>query len=327
VRIIGVLAVRDGQRVVTNATATVLRAAVGLPQSDSISTVRASTADAGVLDAALVHIGGNITGSGRSAEDELILTVDDGSGAVEVLFDRHVSFASGPFVPGAVLNATGVLVPTGTGTWRLKPRAAADARASYPLVTLAQARALPTGKIVQVRAIALNGWSDFGDASVNLLDSTETIRVVNVPNAVIFRGDSVLVYGVAESFNGQPVLRGLPVPPGPGPAVIRQGVGVPAPDSVSTGTARTADAGQRDADQVRVRGRISAVAQSGIDVLLTVTDGTGDLIVRLHPASRFPAASFTVGDTVRVSGLLVPTTTGTWELRPRSVDEIAVVGT
>jgi hypothetical protein len=30
------------------------------------------------------------------------------------------------FIPGARFDITGVLVPTGAGTWRLKPRSALD---------------------------------------------------------------------------------------------------------------------------------------------------------------------------------------------------------
>jgi hypothetical protein len=34
----------------------------------------------------------------------------------------------GDFVPGNSFDIVGVLVPTGSGTWRLKPRSVADLR-------------------------------------------------------------------------------------------------------------------------------------------------------------------------------------------------------
>ena len=330
IRLVGVLGTRDGQRVLTDASASVMRAGVGVPVADSVSTTIARTAQGGVRDANQVRIAGSIIGSQTLSNGDIVLTVDDGSGAAlaaEVVLDRDLTFAAGPYVVGALLDVRGVLVPTGTGTWRVKPRGSADAQASYARVTVAQARGMPAGKVVQIRAIALNGWSDFGDASVHISDATGTMRVIALPSAMIFRGDSVLIHGSVETVNGQPMLRGLPVPPGPGPSVLLQGIGVPTPDSLSTGEARTASGGTRDAGQVRVRGRITTVANDGFDMLLTITDGSGDLLVRLKPSSRFPAGSFTVNSTVRVSGVLVPTAAGTWDLRPRSVDEIAIVGT
>jgi hypothetical protein len=324
IRLVGVMGTRSGQPVLTGATASVLRAGAGLPAPDSISTLAARTAQQGARDADRVRVAGSITGSQAVSGGGTLFTVDDGSGALEVLVAPGITLPPGPFVPGALLDVTGVLVPTGTGTWRLKPTRAADASASYPTATVAEARALPAGRLVQLRAIALNGWSDFGDGSVHLIDGTGTIRVIGVPSSFIFRGDSVLIHGTAESFNGQPVLRALGVPPGPAPAVLLQGVGTPAADSVSTLVASTADGGARDADQFRVRGTISLRVQAGADLLLTVSDGSGDLVVRLQPSQRFPAGSFNVGDVVRVAGVLVPTPSGAWELKPRSVAEITV---
>jgi hypothetical protein len=327
IRLVGVLGTRDGQRVITDASATVIRAGIGVPAADSVSTALARTAQGGVRDANQVRVAGAIIGTQALTGGDIVLTVDDGSGSVEILFDRDIVFAPGPYVVGALLDVRGVLVPTGTGTWRVKPRGFADAVASYARATVAQARAMPAGKVVQIRAIALNGWSDFGDASVHIADATGTMRVIALPSAMIFRGDSVLIHGSVEMVNGQPMLRGLPVPPGPGPSVLLQGASVTTPDSVSTGTARTANGGTRDADQVRVRGRISTIVTEGADMVITINDSSGDLLVRLKPSSRFPAGSFAVNQVIRVSGVLVPTPVGTWELRPRSVDEIAIIGT
>jgi hypothetical protein len=325
IRLVGVMGTRDGQPVLSNVSATVVRTGVGLPLPDSIATARARTADQGVRDAGVVRVVGTITGSQGLPTGDGLFTINDGSGTVEVLYDGNINFPPGSYVPGALLDVTGVLVPTGTGTWRVHPRSGADSKAYFPTVTIAQARSLPQGRTVQIRATALNGWSDFGDASLHIADATGTMRIINVPGLSNVRGDSLLVHGTVESFNGQPVLRALPVPPGPGPAVLLTGLLAPTPDSVSTLVASTAAGGTRDADQLRVRGTISVVAAQANDVLLTISDGSGDLVIRLQPASRFTAGLYKVDDHIRVSGVLVPTPTGTWELKPREPGEIAVV--
>ena len=171
-----------------------------------------------------------------------------------------------------------MLIPKGDGTWQLKPRTATDAVANHPTVTVAEARALPAGKTVAVRGIALNGWVTFGDASVHVKDATGSIRIVNLPTATIFAGDSVRIIGTVAIVNGQPVLVGV------GSAILLAGVGVPAPPVVSTLVASTANTGALDAAQVEVTGTISVAAPDSVvvgDVLLTISDGTGNVVVRL----------------------------------------------
>ncbi len=63
--------------------------------------------------------------STATVTDGVLLTVDDGSGAVGVLVDASVLVDLTPFVPGAVVDVVGVLVPD-SGVWVLKPRAAGD---------------------------------------------------------------------------------------------------------------------------------------------------------------------------------------------------------
>lgn len=55
-----------------------------------------------------------------------VLTVDDGSGGLEVLLDKDVGFSLNPFDLDVVIDAIGVLLPTGEGAWQLKPRSDAD---------------------------------------------------------------------------------------------------------------------------------------------------------------------------------------------------------
>ncbi|CAN5897418.1 hypothetical protein BH23GEM9_BH23GEM9_31780 [soil metagenome] len=322
IRLVGLMGTRDGQPVLSNASATVMRSGVGLPQPDSISAARARSADQGTRDAGAVRVVGTITGSQSLPSGDNQITISDGSGSVDVIHDSNIAFPPGSYTPGKMLDVTGVLVPSGSGTWRIHPRSAAESKASFPLVTVAEARALPANRTVQIRATALNGWADFGNASIHIRDGTGAIRIINVPQTTVVRGDSVLIHGTVESDQGQPVLRALTFP---APAVLLTGLVAPPPDSVSTLVASTAAGGTRDADQFRVRGLISFVEVLGADVLLTLSDGSGDLVVRLQPASRFPSALYKIGDVIRVSGVLAPTATGTWELKPRQPGEIAIV--
>lgn len=319
VRLVGTMTLRDGQPVLGSATAMVLVQAVGLPLPDSISTQRVRTADGGTRDAGLVRAAGMIIGSQQLPGGDRLLTFNDGSGPAEVLI--RGAFA-GTFNAGSILSATGVLVPTAGGTWRLRTRSGADASASFESVTIAQARALPAGRIVQIRGIALNGWVTFGDGSVHLQDNTGTIRVINLPFASIFQGDSIRITGTVTARNGQPVLSGS------GADILLAGIGTATPDSVSTETAASAQNGARDAGQVRIRGTISDASQSGGDLLLTVSDGSGDLVVRLDVDVGFPIpGAWKAGDIIRARGVLVPASDGaSWELKPRALTEIAVVG-
>jgi hypothetical protein len=60
----------------------------------------------------------------------LEVTVDDGSGPLDVLIDAEVPISFNLFVPGAVFDYTGVLVPRPGGrSWILKPRSRADVSA------------------------------------------------------------------------------------------------------------------------------------------------------------------------------------------------------
>ena len=57
---------------------------------------------------------------------DFVMTVDDGSGALEVVLDKDITFNLTPLVVGTIVDVTGVLVPTGAGTWQLKPRGSGD---------------------------------------------------------------------------------------------------------------------------------------------------------------------------------------------------------
>jgi hypothetical protein len=317
VRLLGTMGTRNGQRVLTGTTASIILRDVGVPAPDSVSTSRAASAHGGALDAAQVRVAGSIIGAVPVDGGGQVLTVNDGSGAVAVNLHRNLNYTAGPLTPGSLINVVGLLVPTGTGTWEVKPRGATDVSSTHPTVTVAEARALPVGRTVYIRGIALNGWATFGDQSIHLRDGTGSIRTLNVPPAAIFSGDSIRVLGTISVNRGQPVLTGT------GSAVLLAGVGTGAPDAVSTQAAASASGG-RDAAQVAVSGTVSATSKDGSDVLLTISDGSGNLVVRLDADVGFLDGVWQVGDTIRVRGVLVPNAAGTaWELKPRTLGEVA----
>jgi hypothetical protein len=126
IRVLGTTSARDGQPVIADGHVTLLGIA-NLPVAEQVTTVQAATADAGRLDAGLVKIvDGTISDTTTSADSNYVATVNDGTGPVLVVFDRHASLTRTPYVPGVVIDATGVLLPDGAGGWVLKPRSNND---------------------------------------------------------------------------------------------------------------------------------------------------------------------------------------------------------
>jgi hypothetical protein len=139
VRLLGVVATRDGQPTLDDAAIIPLGSSGGPAPAVTTTTV-AQTAQGGALDAALVFVGGvvivdtaTVTGTGSPPNQDYRLTVDDTpadtAGRLEVLLDGHAGFVGAVLAPlrrDSVVNVTGVLVPATSGRWRLKPRILAD---------------------------------------------------------------------------------------------------------------------------------------------------------------------------------------------------------
>jgi len=100
----------------------------GLPASaPKVKTAVAATASGGTLDAQLVVVDSAVISDTGSVLGGFRLTVSDGSGNLSVILDQRAGFVvPGAFVPPNRFRIVGLLVPTGTGTWTLKPRSAAD---------------------------------------------------------------------------------------------------------------------------------------------------------------------------------------------------------
>jgi hypothetical protein len=93
---------------------------------------------------------------------------------------------------------------------------------------------------------------------------------------------------------------------------------------VSTQVAASAQGGARDAGQVAVSGTVSAIGTSGVDFVLTISDGSGSLAVVLD-RDVFQSNPYSVGNQIRARGVLIPNAGGTaWELKPRALGEVAL---
>ncbi|UCG85496.1 MAG: OB-fold nucleic acid binding domain-containing protein [Gemmatimonadota bacterium] len=318
VRLRGTVATRNGQPVLDlDRMVPQVLAASELPVQDTVTTAEAATAVNSTLDAALVRVDTARVSLTVTENSDLVVTVDDGSGPLDVVLDGDISFNVGDFLlPGSYIMASGLLVPTGSGTWRLKPRSASDLELIVPVMSIAAARTRPVGEIVFVDGILLNDWGTFADSTVHVSDTSASIRGVRVPRVTSASGDSVRFVGTVASRNGQKVIDGA--------TVFFLGVAqVPVPGKVTTGVAASADAGRLDAALVRIdSARISDTVTVNQDFVITINDGSGAIDVVLDDDVGFNLDLFTVpgpvpGAYLKVTGLLVPTGMGDWQVKPR----------
>ncbi len=185
-------------------------------------------------------------------------------------------------------------------------------------VTIAEARILPVGKKVTVEGFALNQRTVFGDSTVHLSEGPTAIRAINVFRAGIQQGDSVRLTGRTGVLNGQPVLDGVTTQ-------ILARTGTPAPAIVLTSQAATASNGSLDANHVQVRNAmvVDTVTSTTGDRIVTFNDGSGVLELVFDQDITFNLPWMLPDSTAsRVTGVLIPTGTGQWQMKPRSQADI-----
>jgi len=126
VRVLGTVAVRAGQRVLDSARIALITPTGVLPGADTLTSAQAASADGGTRDADLVFVRATSVLAAVPSGAGFLVSLDDGSGPVEMALDSTLGFLGSPAVPGDSVDVSGVLVPTGAGTWRIRPRVASD---------------------------------------------------------------------------------------------------------------------------------------------------------------------------------------------------------
>jgi len=132
VRVRGRTAVSATQPILAGATIFRLVPQAVLVTPVEVSTAQAALASGETLDAGLVRIRNAIIVDTASVGGNLRVTVNDGTGPVDLFLREFLTFNRSQLVPGGavVSQATGLLVPVQDGAglvrWRVNPRAQAD---------------------------------------------------------------------------------------------------------------------------------------------------------------------------------------------------------
>ncbi|MDH5761248.1 MAG: carboxypeptidase-like regulatory domain-containing protein [Gemmatimonadota bacterium] len=132
IRFLGRTAVDNGQPVLTSVTPFELVSQAALPAAVDVTTAQAASARGGPLDAALVRIQHAAIVDTATVNGDYVVTVDDGSGPVELYLRSFLQIGTDLLRPGigvGIQRSFGLLVPVddGSGTrWRLLPRGAGD---------------------------------------------------------------------------------------------------------------------------------------------------------------------------------------------------------
>ncbi|HKK94575.1 MAG TPA: hypothetical protein VJ925_14165 [Longimicrobiales bacterium] len=133
IRVLGRTAIREGQPVLADVSVSVLVSLAAVPAPIVTTTAAAATAEGGEIDADLVRIRDARIVDTATVAGDFVVTVDDGSGPLEVLLQAFQSFNLTGLEPDPVLRVTqmtGLLVPfvegDGSIRWRLVPRGGFD---------------------------------------------------------------------------------------------------------------------------------------------------------------------------------------------------------
>lgn len=192
---------------------------------------------------------------------------------------------------------------------------------SYPLQTIAEARAAAVGTRVFIRAVALHARATFSDTTLHVVDGTGAMRATRVRTSVpaIVAADSVVLRGRIATRLGEKVLDDVT-------AFFVAATLIPTAPQLSTASAATGGTlGSLDAALVQI---VDAEILDTATVLgnfqMTMDDGSGAVVVVLDRAADagfnapLPLGLYVVANRFDLVGILVPTGTGAWRVKPRS---------
>ena len=192
---------------------------------------------------------------------------------------------------------------------------------SYPLLTIAAARASAPGTRVFIRAVALHSRTTFSDTTLHVVDATGAMRATRVRTSVpaIVAADSVVLRGRIATRLGERVLDDVT-------AFFVSATLIPTAPLVTTLTAATGGTlGSLDAALVQiVDAAIIDTSTVAGNFQMTMDDGSGPVVVVLDRAADpdfdapLPPGLYVVANRFDLVGILVPTGTGAWRVKPRS---------
>lgn len=194
---------------------------------------------------------------------------------------------------------------------------------SFPVRSVAQARAASVGTRLYVEGIALNLRGALPGEVLHLWDGERAIRASGIQPFPHAAGDSVRVLGRVASEDGRTVLSQAQ-----GFRLVERDT-IPEPLLLQAREAAEARGGELDAALVRVEGMsVTEVRIVDGTVVATGSDGSGSLQVRMPQAHLTQAGigALEVGAVLSVTGLLEPRTgaPARWELRTRSGADLDV---
>lgn len=128
VRIVGRTRIQDGRMTLDSADIFSLASGVVLVLPTGATSAVAAAAGGGRLDARLVQVEEAAITAARARGADWLVTVNDGSGAVDVVFRDYLLFDRAPLVPGnTLIRVAGLLRPVaGGGRWEMFPRTTGD---------------------------------------------------------------------------------------------------------------------------------------------------------------------------------------------------------
>lgn len=335
VRLSGRTALEAGLPVLDDVQVFFLREGAVNPVPLDRATSAAANADGGELNAALVRIRDAEILDTVTVDGDLVATIDDGSGPVDLVLRSYLDFDTDAFAPefSRVDEATGLLVGQLQGDggveWRILPRFPRDVQVEeFPLLTVQEIRQLPRDQEVTAEGIAVNPVDAPIPGTVHIRDLGIHIRVRQLGTTGVspLPGDTVRIRGRTDRESTFPVLDALQAEilsasgPPPSPAVVQ-----------NTAEAATARNGQLADGLVRVEGAtVSATRTENGVFVATVSDGSGPVDVEIHDTVGFDTSALTAGASLDfVVGVLVPELdpvdgTVSWSILPRTPSDIQV---
>lgn len=198
---------------------------------------------------------------------------------------------------------------------------------SYPLRTIAEARAAAPGTRLFVRAVALHARETFSDTTLHVVDATGAMRATRVRPITpgVVAGDSVVLRARIGTRLGQVVLDDVT------PFVVTPTI-IPLAAVITTAAAATAGpAGALDAALVRLLdAQVLDTATVSGDLQMTMDDGSGPVVVILDRTADagfrppLPPNLYVPTNRFDLSGVLVPAGAGVWRVKPRSALDLTV---